>query len=114
MCGFGPDGWPVDIAHPLTRRPMVRVQLYDAALATSALQRPEGGAPGTAHLPNARWDSWSVTVEAPEAMDADALTKIILAASEETARHCLAAAGARALRIDRRGQVQPLEPGDRP
>src|SRR5207248_5339725 len=67
--GFGPEPWPVSIVHPLTRRPLVAIDIDDEALATSAgLSFDHLGGKG-------RWIS--VSVLARTACDADALTKII-------------------------------------
>lgn len=105
--GFGSEAWRVAIAHPCTRRPMLEVELRDASLATSATQRHEGDALSFAHLPNARQDRISVTVQCSEAIDADALTKILFAGAESAAA-CLASVDARALAIDRSGRVEAL------
>lgn len=104
--GFGPESWCVAIANPRTRRPALEVELCDAALATSAAQRQEDGL-SLAHLPNARRDWLSVTVHATETIDADALTKIVLAGSKSTSA-CLASVHARALTIDGSGRVETV------
>ncbi len=72
--GFGAGTWPIDIVHPLTRQPMVEVQLRNEAIATSGLHPDASGH----HLrAGAGWIS--DTVRAPTACDADALTKIVWA-----------------------------------
>lgn len=74
LFAFGPEPWTVAVADPVMRRPAVELTLSNEALATSALV--EGS---DAHLPSG--SAWiSVTVRAPSACDADALTKIAWAA----------------------------------
>jgi FAD:protein FMN transferase len=106
MRGFGPESWCVAIANPRTRRPALEVELCNAALATSAAQRQESGL-SLAHLPNARRDRLSVTVHATDAIDADALTKIVLAGPKSTSA-CLDSVHARALTIDGSGRVENI------
>jgi len=84
MVAFGGEAHDVDVVDPDTRAPAVRTVLTDRALATSAGRR--GGA--------GRWRS--ATVAAPRAIDADALTKIVLADTPATLA-CLALADAEAL-----------------
>ena len=91
--GFGPDAWPIRIVGA-DRVPVGQVELTDAALATSA-GRPDGS---FAHLPGRDARLTAATVEAACAIDADALTKIVLSGSARAAT-CLAAAGARALTL---------------
>lgn len=72
LFAFGPDPWRVEVVHPQSRRPLVEVDLSNEALATSAVLS-DGSA---AHLPvGAEW--MSVSVRAPNACDADALTKLV-------------------------------------
>lgn len=105
--GLGPEGWPVTIVHPVSRRPAVEIHIGDEALATSA------GLPGTDGLtfdhlggPNGRWVSASVV--ARTACDADALTKIIWNSPAASEAH-LAAAGARAVAITRDGGIEAVD-----
>src|SRR5204862_7872477 len=81
---FGDAAWPVTVVDPATRQGLVQVELRRAALATSAGLRG-GTALSFEHLAKAapRWTS--VTVRAPDACDADALTKIVWALG-----HCAA------------------------
>ena len=73
LFGFGPEAWSVAVLDPRTRVPLVEVELHDEALATSAWI--DGSA---AHLPDgSQWTS--VSVRAPSACDADALTKMVWA-----------------------------------
>ncbi len=75
--GFGPEPWPVSVVHPLSRRPVATVDLGNEALATSAGLLSEGGRLTFDHLGgvDSRWVS--VSVAAPDACAADALTKIV-------------------------------------
>ena len=98
LIAFGPEPRTVEVVDPLTSRPAVEVELSNEALATSALV--DGSA---AHLPPAyRWSS--VTVRAPNASDADALTKIIWAGGTEL----LAQVGASAFGIRLDGNVEEI------
>ena len=103
LFAFGPNPWPVAVVHPLTRRPLVEVELRDEALATSALF-----ADGSAdHLPaSAGW--MSVSVRAANACDADALTKVAWALGHRSAG-VLTAAGAAAFAIRSDGAVEAIE-----
>jgi len=104
--GFGPDQWPVTVVDPRTRQPLVGVELTDAALATSAGLPAASGRLSFDHLPGAR-DRWiSVTVQAPTAMDADALTKIVWAGGDVS--HLLQSVSAKAFAIRADGHVEPL------
>lgn len=72
LFAFGPDPWRVEVVHPQSRQPVAEVDLSNEALATSAMLS-DGSA---AHLPQcAEW--MSVSVRAPNACDADALTKLV-------------------------------------
>ncbi len=105
--GFGDESWPVYIPDPRTRRPSVQLWVENCAVATSAGQRRETEDLIYTHLPgsNQRWSS--VTVRAPTACDADALTKIVMSGRDE-AVHCLAAASAEALGMTVHGHMEPL------
>lgn len=106
--GFGAEPWPASVVDPVDRRPLIELEVRDFAVATSAGLAAEEGL-DFGHLPGAGGRWISVTVRAARACDADALTKIVLAGGPE-APHCLAAAGATALRIARDGIVEPLAP----
>lgn len=101
MRGFGGD-WPVQVRDPATQRPVAEIGLNDRALASSA--SIDGS---MLHIcnPDERWRS--VTVCAPIAIDADALTKIVLAASPVAAK-CLRHAEAQAFGITVDGTVEAL------
>ena len=101
MAAFG-DAWAAEIVDPRTRLPVAEVDMQDQALATSALVDGE-----RLHLPAAdrRWISASV--RAATAMDADALTKVLLSGSAEIA-HCLELGRAEGLRIGADGSVEPV------
>ena len=101
MSGFGP-GWPVRIHDPASGIPRAEVLLTNRAIATSAL------IDGTMeHIcnPGERWTS--ATVCAATAMDADALTKIVLTGSPRTPE-CLAQAAAEAFCLNEDGTVEPI------
>ena len=105
--GFGDSSWPVSVVDPLSRRPLLKVELLDMALATSAGIAGDDGSLSFDHLPgrNPRWVS--VTVRAPLACDADALTKIAWSGVAGTADLFRdAAAEAFAIRAD--GQVEVI------
>jgi thiamine biosynthesis lipoprotein len=102
VCGFGAEAWPVDVVHPLTLQPVARVELRDAALATSALHNDGSGD----HLPTGS-DWISVTVQAASACDADALTKIVWA-SAANCRQLIDECGARAFGIRADGSVKQI------
>jgi thiamine biosynthesis lipoprotein len=108
LAGFGPEPWDVEIVEPQSRLAMLSVPIRNEALATSALQPSSSGGLSADHLFSAdpRWTS--TTVVAPSAMDADALAKIVLSGSPETA-HCLALARAKALVIDSTGAVREVD-----
>jgi len=102
LAAFGPRAWPVQVADPVSRSPRIEIELDNEALATSAVL--DGG---WAHLPGAdrRW--LSASVRARWAMDADALTKILLSGSPR-AHRCLDLARASALRIAGDGSIEQV------
>lgn len=102
MAAFGPQPWPVQIADPVNRSPRIEIALDNEAFATSAVL---DGA--WTHLPGAdrRW--LSASVRARSAMDADALTKVLLSGST-LAHHCLDLAGATGLRIACDGSIEEV------
>ena len=95
MAAFGARPWPVQIADPLTRSPRIEIALDNEALATSAVVV---GA-------DRRW--LSASVRARSAMDADALTKVLLSGSTRTHR-CLDLARATGLRIACDGSIEEV------
>lgn len=101
MRAFGAAA-PIDIVDPLNRAPLFRVMLENSALATSA-GHPAAGRLDFAHL-RSRSAFVSVSVEAPRAIDADALTKIVFARPSDLSR-LLALASARAVAIDDLGAI---------
>ena len=102
MAAFGPQAWPVQIADPVTRSPRIEIALDNEALATSAVL--DGG---WAHLPGADRHWLSASVRARSAMDADALTKVLLSGSTQTHR-CLELARAIGLRIACDGSIEEV------
>lgn len=106
MRAFGQRTWRVTVAEPSTRRGLFELDLADQALATSA------GLPGShglsfAHL-GGRRDQWtSVSVFAPSACDADALTKIVWGLGRRSAG-LLAAAGSCGFAIGAGGSLEPI------
>lgn len=104
--GFGAEPWPVTIVDPLSRRPVAALELTDEALATSA-GLPNDGSLDFDHLggANPRWIS--VSVVAPTACDADALTKLVWSANVDV-RPLLAVVGAKALVIRNDGTVESV------
>ena len=102
--GFGAQPWPVTIVDPLTRSPIVEVQVADRSLATSAGLRT-GGELSFDHLggPNGRWTS--VSALATSACDADALTKLVWAGGERL-NSVLETNGAKAIGIKANGVVE--------
>ena len=102
VAAFGSRPWPVQVADPVTRSRRIEIALDNEALATSAVLDGEW-----AHLPGAdrRW--LSASVRALSAMDADALTKVLLSGSPR-AHHCLNLAGATALRNACDGSVEEV------
>ena len=106
MRGFGPRAWRVAVAEPWTRRGLLELDLADHALATSAGLRGSDGL-SFAHL-DVCGDEWrSVTVCAPCACDADALTKIVWALGHRSSG-LLAAAGSHAFAIGVQGSIEPI------
>jgi thiamine biosynthesis lipoprotein len=99
----GRADWTVLIPEPRTRAAAARLRLSAGAVATSAL-RPGGLA---SHLPGRRRRIASVTVIAPSAIDADALTKVVLAGSGRV-EACLREAGARAVAATVSGEWREL------
>ena len=98
LFGFGPRPWPVTVVDPVSRKASVEMEIRDEALATSALV--DGSA---AHLRGRAW--WtSVSVRAPSARDADALTKIVWAGCGDL----LASAGASAFGMRGDGKVEEI------
>ncbi len=105
--GFGEQPWAIAVADPLTRQPLVMLALQDHALATSA-GLPKGAAGlDFAHLPKSSRRWLSVTVRAPYACDADALTKTVWAIGDD-AEGLLIDHGANAFVIDADRQIRPL------
>ena len=102
VAAFGPQPCPVQIADPLTRSPGIEIALDNEALATSAML--DGG---WTHLPGAdrRW--LSASVHARSAMDADALTKVLISGSPR-AHRCLDLARATGLRIACDGSIEEV------
>jgi thiamine biosynthesis lipoprotein len=103
---FGPEPWTVTVVHPLTRRPMLTIEINNEALATSA------GLPGKSgltfdHLGGAspRW--LSVSVAARNACDADALTKIGWADAPYVGE-LVADAGAKAFGLTATGEIERI------
>lgn len=99
LAGFGPRPWPVTVVDPASRRPAAELWVENGAAATSAA-RP--GSLAFDHLPRARNGWLSATVVAPACIDADALTKVVLADGPR-ALACLALAEAAALRLGAEG-----------
>ena len=100
---FGSEPWSVEVVDPMTRQPIVSIELRDAALATSAGLPSETGLE-FGHLPDAdtRWRA--VTVTAASCCDADLLTKIVWSGSADTPR-LLDQAGARAFAVSQDGSL---------
>jgi thiamine biosynthesis lipoprotein len=104
IAGFGPHPWPVQVVDPRTRRAIANVAVFNGAVATSSLH-PHGGSD---HLFNRDAGLVSATVCAPKAMDADALTKIVLSGSPAAA-NCLRSASAEAFVVTGSGSITPVE-----
>ena len=102
MAAFGPQLCPAQVPDPLSSLPRVEIMLDNEALATSAVL--DGG---WAHLPGADHYWSSATVRARSAMDADALTKVLLATSSR-ADHCLSLARAQGLRLGCDGSIEEI------
>jgi thiamine biosynthesis lipoprotein len=101
---FGAGAWPVDIVHPLSRHAIAAIDLRESALATSAGLPDRNGELTFDHLP-ANGEKWlSVSVLAPTACDADALTKIVWTLGHSAAA-LLKNASAKALALTRDGAV---------
>ena len=96
LAGFGRP-WPILVRDPSSRVPRAEIMLRDGALATSGLVDGSLG-----HVSGAAPERLSATVRAPTAIDADALTKIVLVGSGRTT-HCLRLVNARAFYLERRG-----------
>jgi thiamine biosynthesis lipoprotein len=105
MAGFGPQSWPVLVVRPETRLAIANIAISNGAIATSSVQ-PDGTDP---HLFKRSADLLSATVCAPAAIDADALTKIMLSGSPSAAA-CLTQVDARAIVMTRDGSVRAVEP----
>lgn len=101
MAGFGKP-WRVEVVDPRSRAPIAEVELANQALATSAMV---DGMLDHISGADARWIS--ATVRAATALDADALTKVILAGSPLAAQ-CVDGAGADALRMSADGNLEPM------
>jgi thiamine biosynthesis lipoprotein len=104
MAGFGPRPWPVQVVEPASRRAIANLAVTNGAVATSSVQ-PDGS---DAHLHRRSAGLRSATVCAPNATDADVLTKIVLSGSP-LAVQCLELAGARAFVIDSTGAIAAVE-----
>lgn len=104
---FGDCAWPISVVDPANRRPLVSIDLVDAALATSAGLWGHDLSLSFNHLPgrDVRWSS--VTVRANSACDADALTKIVWAGASE-ASDLLRQHGAEAFAIRADGRVESI------
>jgi thiamine biosynthesis lipoprotein len=104
--GFGSVTWPISVVDPLSRRPVVEVELLNEALATSAGVPSSSGRLNFDHLGGkGRWVS--VTVVTRNACDADALTKIVWARGAR-GDVLLDEAGAKALAITAAGEIETL------
>ena len=105
--GFGADAWPVAVVDPTSRRRLASVALIDGALATSAGLPVGDRALAFDHLPDRdpRWSS--VTVRAPFACDADALTKIVWSGAPEVGAW-LRCANAHAFTISTDGRIEAV------
>jgi len=104
IAGFGRQPWPVQVVEPATRQAVANVAVVNGAVATSSVQ-PDGSAP---HLPMRSAGLRSATVCAPNATDADALTKVLLSGSP-LAAICLELVEARAFVIDDSGSIAAIE-----
>jgi len=101
---FGPEPSPVRIAHPRTRSAVAKVWLSNEALATSAIHADHA----SPHLPGRDRRYVSATVRARQAVDADALTKVMFSGSPVAGR-CLDLAGADGLLLSPDGGVEAVE-----
>lgn len=104
--GFGAQPWDITVVEPLSRRPLAEIALRDEAIATSAGLPCDDGL-SFAHLGRARHGWTSVSVVAPTACDADALTKVAWALGAGAAA-ILFETGARAFACRRDGGVEEL------
>jgi len=105
--GFGDREWDVTVTHPSNRTPSVEIPIRNRAIATTAGRRRGEGSLDFGHLPD-RSSNWvSVTVEADNAADADALTKVVMA-DASSAGPCLGSIGARALGLRPDGEVEEI------
>jgi thiamine biosynthesis lipoprotein len=101
LAAFGDEPWPVAVADPISRRPVVELDVCNGAIATSALV--DGS---SEHLPpRGRWES--VTVRAARCIDADALTKMVWTAPSDL-HELLAKAGASAFGIRSDGRIEDI------
>lgn len=104
LFAFGAEPWRVEVVHPQSRRAVLEIELSNEALATSAMLS-DGSAE---HLPEGR--QWvSVSVRAPNACDADALTKLAWAGHSDL-KDLLGKFGAVALGICADGRVEAIGP----
>jgi thiamine biosynthesis lipoprotein len=106
--GFGSEPWRATIVHPLSRRPVVVIDLANEALATSAGLPKGDGQLSFDHLGggNLRWVS--ISVAARSACDADALTKVLWN-SPADGRRVLAAADSKTIAITHDGEIEALD-----
>lgn len=102
---FGPGPWPISILNPQSRRAVANVGVENGALATSAGLPGEGGLSFDHLGAEGRWTS--VSVLAPTACDADALTKIVWTRGAAAAS-ILADADATALLISADGHIETI------
>lgn len=105
--GFGSEPWPIEVVHPLTRRPIASVELSDCALATSAGLRAADDRLSFDHLQGGEPRWISVSVRARTACDADALTKVVWTAGDKAAA-LLEQVDASAFGITSGGDVEPI------
>jgi len=103
--GFGPHPWPVQVVRPSTRQAVANVAVSNGAIATSSVL-PDGSGN---HLLHRATGIVSATICAPNAMDADALAKIVLSQAARAAA-CLAIANAQAFILTARGSIRTIEP----
>jgi thiamine biosynthesis lipoprotein len=75
--GFGAEPWRIEVVEPAMRRALAAIDLRDMALTTSAGLPSEDGSLDFGHLLKASRQWVSVTVQAANCCDADALTKIV-------------------------------------
>lgn len=104
---FGDRPWSIEITDPRSRQPLVMAKPRNEALATSA-GLPDGqGRLDFSHLPGSTLSWISVTVRAPNACDADALTKTVWALGPNAAK-LLRDHQAEAIIIDRERRVHAI------